>query len=162
MPRGSQNIKTWQKRVEEYNNGAVIGESHIVALRSVLSQFAGFSNEHYADDVKVYLRATVTHPMVSWAITEKQSLKGIAWLRRAEIQKLLNDHCASCVEQFSRFVFKGVKVLASSPYNSNHVLPVYRVIAKDGRWFDYASSPWQINAYDGSSIRFMVLMEGGK
>lgn len=48
-------------------------------------------------------------------------------------------------DNFSHFLFRG-----KAEIYGRSTLPIWRVVLKDGRTFDYYSIPWQAMAYDGN------------
>ncbi|MCK7495057.1 MAG: hypothetical protein MZW92_31210, partial [Comamonadaceae bacterium] len=90
----------------------------------------------------VLLRLTQRHRQLSSApwftgvafnITSEQTEKGLKWLRR--MRKRLPPQDAQVIDNFDRFLFEGVV------HYERQLLPLYRVVAKDGTWFSYTPSP---------------------
>jgi hypothetical protein len=92
-----------------------------------------------------------------YRISREQTLKGIAWLQRycfkldGSPRKRKDSPFESAhlevIRNFSRFEFVGLKDLrADNPYslslNFHQYIPIYRVIARDGSYFDYSPATW--------------------
>jgi hypothetical protein len=95
-----------------------------------------------------------------WRITSEQTEKGLKWLKSREIQRKLTLAQVAIVDDFSHFEFVGVKAeLQRTVFFRPDYRPVYRVYAKNGKWFDYLSSPWQDGHWNGGSApnRFRVI-----
>ena len=100
-----------------------------------------------------------------WNITGEQSIQGQEWLKRREVLKLMNETDRATFEDFDHFTFVGfhIKDISTPYFKRLNVRPVYRVHAKSGKWFDYASAPWQSGAYDnGGHPSFKLLSRGTK
>lgn len=131
----SPGLKTWEKRVAQYEAGTPITESLIIALRSALRR-----GQH---DLRMFLCGGVIVNCVKWNITKEQSGKGISWLLRRDVQKNLTEECRAIVDSFSHFTFEGVAVERHLYRES--FFPIYRVHSTDGKSFAYSSAPWQSN-----------------
>ncbi len=131
--------RTWEKRVAQYDAGIPIPESHIVALRSRLSRGP--------DDLRMFLCGVAIVDGVNWSITQEQTIKGLAWLKRPAVYKLLTEECKKIVDSFSHFTFVGVEVYRPMHSMRESFFPLYRVHSKFGASFTYSSSPWQQACY---------------
>lgn len=99
-------------------------------------------------------------------ITKEHSDKGIGYLTKTFFKKDGNPNKASLdyltsqdvevLRNFKKFKFVGFGLYRENEYNSQYdqYEIIYRVIAKNGGWFNYYATPWQ-------SGQFEVLNRGG-
>jgi hypothetical protein len=138
-------LKTWTKRVKTYDAGTPITNSLINALVSVFRRSIMVEPKEetmFLEQEVVYDYGNWLH----WTITASQTAKGLDWLKRGAIKRKLTEHeCGeellSILDDFDRFTFEGVKL----DWIGLRVdaAPVYRVWARDGRYFDYSAVAWQ-------------------
>ena len=149
----SQAYKTWQGRLAAFQIGTPIPESLVTRIRHIFSN----KEQGLADLLR---KAEVLHPGkgipggISWRVTGDQTKKGLAWLQRGEIMKLMTKAQQNIVlNDFECFCFMGVMAVYTHPLTGHtDFAPVYRVCGDSGAWFEYISSPWQ-----GTSTRFLVI-----
>jgi hypothetical protein len=89
-----------------------------------------------------------------YQITREQTQKGIEWLRdkafcrNGRIRKTqpFDSDQLQVITKFSRFEFVGLyDLMAESPYphpEYHQYIPIYRVISRDGKYFDYSPATW--------------------
>lgn len=87
----------------------------------------------------------------SRAITPEHTAKGLAWFakmhkadgswRDTDLTRCFNRYARACVDNFARFEWCGYERVGQSSWGM--LVPVYRVIAKDGQSFDYHAHSWQ-------------------
>ena len=156
-------IKTWNKRISTYYDGVPIPKSLINALTAVFRDTRG----RFPKEVHERLATVARYPMLpAWSITPEQTTQGLEWLRLSKIWRTLSRGDKAIVEDFHRFTFQGVFTEDQTRHPSFprvSARPVYRVHAKSGAWFDYASAPWQSGAYGvGGHPSFKVMSRGKK
>ena len=143
-------LKTWQKRVGQFNAGEPISNSLINALKFIFnrSMMSGAREEQGMLEEHV-LYQYGEGP--GWKITPEQTQKGLDWLKRSNVWRHLEGNCQNIVNEFERFTFEGVRLEWVGLRQSAEL--VYRVYGKSGSYFDYTASPWQ----QGSREPFDIL-----
>ena len=136
----------------------VLTQSDIRALKTALNLTSKINK---ADFVKI-----VNH-CNGFDITKEHSDIGIEYLRKTFFKKNgdprkaafddLTDHDINVLKNFKKFKFVGFGLYHENSYNSQYdqYEIIYRVIAKNGDWFDYLAVSWQ-------SGQFEVLNRGDK
>lgn len=166
-PKPSAALKTWTKRIALYDGGAEITKTLIGAMKRIIT----LSRRDLQNDKA--LHALLDHRFnhenslvargakaVRWNITGEQTTQGLNWLRRPRLMKFLEERDLAVIHNFSRFLFVGFEIEDKTRYPGFpriEARPVYRVIAKNGAWFDYSSSPWQ-----SGQESFTILARGSK
>lgn len=164
-PKTSSAFKTWSKRIPAFDGGAAITKTIIGALKRIIT----LSRRDLQDDKDLHKLvdyrfnhensvAARGAKAVRWKITGEQTTQGLNWLRRPRMMKFLETQDLAVLHNFSHFLFVGFEIENRTQHPSFPRIdakPVYRVIGKDGRWFDYSSSPWQ-----SGQASFTVLARG--
>lgn len=132
---------TWKKRIEQYQQGAPIQESYIVALRKALRS-TSLDNEIYG---MLMHEASYRSGLARWAISQAQTDKGYRWITGQKVYRRFTEEQRRIIDHFDHFLFVGVTEHAGPVplglYRSYR--PVYRVCTADGDWFDYSATAWQ-------------------
>lgn len=144
-----ENKSHYEMRERLENKKHVWSEGEINSLRKNLgycSNWSEYARETLIDD---YFRRGDMH---CFNITKEQSKKGIDWLKSSQLKKngqlraakstFLTENEAEIIKNFKKFQFIGLEFSSYNPYSKSHQLirPIYRTIAKNGDYFDYASS----------------------
>ena len=154
VSKDDRTLKTWAKRFKAYDAGEPIPKGLIGSLKRI----AGKQSAPAAIVQKVNYEL-VWNTAFEWKITQDQTLQGLGWLQRREIQKLMAPEDKAILEGFSHFTFKGFDLRLRNRWVV--ALPVYRVHSKSGAWFDYISTPWQSRSFQGEDcLTFHVLSRG--
>lgn len=164
-PKTSSAFKTWSKRIPGFDGGVRIPKTVIGALKRIIT----LSRRDLKDDQDLHKllgsrfdyenSATTRGPKaVRWNITGEQTTQGLNWLRQPRMKKLFEPRDLAVLDNFSFFLFVGFEIENRTQHPSFPRIdakPVYRVIAQDGTWFDYSSSPWQ-----SGQASFTILARG--
>ena len=132
-------VKVWQKRIEQYQNGAPIPNSMINVIKSAFNQpimFESRPERLLFEEHALYQYGSGP----GWGITYEQIQKGLKWIRQPKIMKLFTDEQRLIIEDFDRFTFEGIHAdMIGMRYTGDIV---YRVHSASGDWFDYSFNPW--------------------
>lgn len=164
----SRIYRQWLDRVQSFT----MQESHINALGQYLGGGGKRNNltaeelDHLREIVKE--RGDYSPDTRGYDITAEQEDKGLTWLvnqvwtptGRERKNNPLSPNQVLVLKDFERFEFRGYVTFYRSWRSV--VRPVYRVVAGDGSWFDYAVN---YNASElmggiGGNDRMAVLREG--
>lgn len=83
-------------------------------------------------------------------VEAKQSEKGLAWLRNKRNYKTLGEREKHIVDNFHAFQL--VEMYDAGTRGGVFMIPVYRVISTDGKYFDYIARSWQAGGGDGVDV----------
>ena len=136
----------------------VLTQSDIRSLKKALGRYSNLKSTEFL---------TMINLCDSFDITEEHSDIGIEYLRKTFFKKNgdprraafddLTDHDINVLRNFKKFKFVGFDLyrphFQDSQYDQYEI--IYRVIAKNGDWFDYLAVSWQ-------SGQFEVLNRGAK
>lgn len=138
-------MKPYAKHYSTLNSGTV-GESFIRGMRNAMhSQFrrargysVGATAAKMSDDELALLlkRIEVEKPRIE----EKQTAKGLEWLRDRRNKKYFSDSDRAIVANFSHFTLEGFEDIGD---RGAFYVPIYRVHALDGSSFSYHAVAWQ-------------------
>jgi hypothetical protein len=132
--------RTWKKRIAAYDAGQPIPKSHIYAFCKLHSRY-GSSREPISPELMEELERLDARGF-AWQITPEQTEQGLAWFKLRKVQKELNDSQRVIIEDFSHFLFVGVREYPRGHGFSDY-RPVYRVCSHSGPWFDYVATHWR-------------------
>jgi hypothetical protein len=135
----------------------VLTQSDIRSLKTALGRYSNLKSTEFL---------TMINLCDSFDITQEHSDIGIEYLRKTFFKKNgdprkaafddLTDHDINVLRNFKKFKFIGFHLYHEGfDFQSNVYEIVYRVIAKNGDWFDYLAVLWQ-------SGQFKVLNRGAK
>jgi hypothetical protein len=147
-------LKTWEARVSSYNEGTPIPNSLINALVNRLRIHMCMRKTPAQHDEICFLESTAIYQYgdgPAWRITDEQTQKGLAWLKRSSVRKYFGEDEARIIADFTEFSFEGVRL----DWNGmrQDAAPVYRVHGANGEFFDYSATAWQ----QGSKNPFQIL-----
>ena len=135
----------------------VLTQSDIRSLKTALGRYSNLKSTEFL---------TMINLCDSFDITKEHSDIGIEYLRKTFFKKNgdprkaafddLTDHDINVLRNFKKFKFIGFHLYHEGfDFQSNVYEIVYRVVAKNGDWFDYLAVSWQ-------SGQFEVLNRGAK
>lgn len=122
--------KTSQRWVDYFQQADVVDERAVIYARARIAN-GPETLEHTA------LMCDLDYDRrMEWRITPEQTQKGLNWLQKNRRRKILKNAFGPAewriLDNFSRFKFVGLRWLWN-----RHSSPVYRVVAKNGGYFDY-------------------------
>lgn len=136
----------------ELRAGSVITPNEIAALKKRWSPHARVGQDdvvHASDEYSLLMEHG------PYQISDEQALKGIDWWQARCFNKkgmrrntqftranLDSDHMWDVLDNCARFELVDWE-WQSNGYGLEWPFPVYRMIASDGKWFDYVSMSWQ-------------------
>jgi hypothetical protein len=152
-PKPSSAFKTWSKRIPAFDGGAEVTKTIIGALKRIITlsrrDLAADTELHKLVDYRFNHENSLPArgaKAVRWKLTGEQTTQGLMWLRRPRLLKTLDPQDLIVLDDFSHFLFVGFEIedhTRHAGFPQIIAKPVYRVVGKDGRWFDYSSSPWR-------------------